>query len=94
MIAINIQQNTCVPVRTALLDPNNVKILCNFTICRQEEIIQIGWKFLKRKRKSFTFPLLDEFEQEITFVLNLGQQDAQKFRGSPTFSPCMFHVAT
>lgn len=93
MIIFNIQQKR-VPVRTALLDPNNVKILCNFTICWQKEIIQIGWKLLKRKRKFFMFPLLDEFEQEITFVLNLGQQDAQRFRGSPTFSPCMFHVAT
>lgn len=28
-----------VPVRTALLDPDDVKVLCKFRICRQEEIV-------------------------------------------------------
>lgn len=37
------------PVRTALLDPNNVKVLCKFRVCWKEEVVQVVWKALKVK---------------------------------------------
>lgn len=37
------------PVRTALLDPNNVKVLCKFRVCWKEKVVQVVWKALRVK---------------------------------------------
>lgn len=43
------------PVRTAFLDPNNIKVLCKFRVCWKEEIVQVVWKSLnvEEEREAF-----------------------------------------
>lgn len=45
------------PVRTAFLDPNNIKVLCKFRVRRKEEIIQVVWKSLKVKEETWVTTL-------------------------------------
>lgn len=68
------------PVRAALLDPDNVKVLCKFRVCWKEEVVQVVWKAL-RGQSNFSGRQYLKWR-------------AAGSLSRATFSPCMFQVVT